>query len=146
MVGHVHEGLEPLNYGLAALEQRDSFDGESLLPVARGETTHSRGWALASYSGLTSNTMSWMLRRGDYKLIVHEAYPSRLFNFRDDSGELNDLIEQEPEMASELLAVLDTEVDRKVTLETWGGNTEDTTSRSSSTRPGVACIGTAPTP
>ena len=64
--------------------------------------------------------MSWMLRRGDYKLIVHEAYPSRLFNFRDDSGELNDLIEQEPEMASKLLSVLDTEVDRKVTLETWG--------------------------
>ena len=79
-------------------------------------------------------------------MIVHEAYPSRLFNLRDDSGELNDLIEQEPEMASELLAVLDTEVDRKVTLETWGGNTEDTTSRSSSTKPGVACIGTAPTP
>ena len=37
MVGHVHEGLEPLNYGLAALEQRDRFDGESLLAVARGE-------------------------------------------------------------------------------------------------------------
>jgi len=58
--------------------------------------------------------------KGDYKLIVHEAYPSRLFNFRDDSGELNDLIEKEPEMASELLSVLDTEVDRKVTPSTWG--------------------------
>ncbi len=120
MVGRVHEGLEPLNCELAALEQRDRFDGGSLLPAARGETTQSRGWALASYSGLTSNTMSWMLRRGDYKLIVHEGYPYRLFNLRDDPGELNHLIEQEPEMASELLAVLDAEVDRKATLETWG--------------------------
>jgi hypothetical protein len=60
-----------------------------------------------------------MLRKGDYKLIVHEGYPSRLFNLRDDPGELNDLIAQEPETAAELLAILDGEVDRRATLETW---------------------------
>ncbi len=92
--------MAPTICELARIEKRNSFDGESLLPVARGETTKSRGWALASYSGVTSNTMSWMLRTGDYKLIIHEGYPSRLFNLRDDPGELSDLMDQEPEAAA----------------------------------------------
>jgi len=104
---------------LGGLAQRPCFDGESLLPVARGETEESRGWALASYCGVTCNTMSWMLRRGDYKLIVYEGYPSRLFNLRDDPAELNDLVDREPEKAAELLAIIDAQVDRAATLKTW---------------------------
>ena len=111
--------MAPTICELAGIAKRDCFDGESLLPLARGETTESRGWALACYSGVTSNTMSWMLRKGDYKLLVHEGYSSRLFNLRDDPGELNDLIEQEPETAAELLAILDGEVDRKASLKIW---------------------------
>lgn len=111
--------VAPTICDLAELEKRDCFDGESLLTLARGDTAESRGWALSSYSGVTSNTMSWMLRKGDYKLIVHEGYPSRLFNLRDDPGELTDLIEQEPEMAAELLEILDGEVDRKAMLKAW---------------------------
>lgn len=111
--------LAPTICDLAGMEKRNCFDGESLVPLAKGETTESRGWALASYSGVTSNTMSWMICKGDYKLIVHEGYPSRLFNLREDPGELNDRIEQEPEMAAELLAILDGEVDREATLKVW---------------------------
>jgi len=111
--------MAPTICDLAGIEKRDCFDGESLLPLARGDTGESRGWALASYSGVTSNTMSWMLRKGDYKLIVHEGYSSRLFNLRNDPGELNDLIEQEPDKTAELLAILDGEVDRKAALEAW---------------------------
>lgn len=111
--------MAPTICELARIEKRNSFDGESLLPVARGETTKSRGWALASYSGVTSNTMSWMLRTGDYKLIIHEGYPSRLFNLRDDPGELSDLMDREPETAAELTALLDGQVDRKAAFEVW---------------------------
>ncbi len=111
--------MAPTICELAGMEKRDGFEGESLLPLARGETTQSRGWALASYSGVTSNTMSWMLRKGDAKLIVHEGYPSRLFNLHDDPGELNDVIEQEPETAAELLAIIDANVDREATLKVW---------------------------
>lgn len=111
--------MAPTICDLAGIEKRDCFDGESLLPMAKGETTESRGWALAGYSGVTSNTMSWMLRKGDYKLIVHAGYPSRLFNLREDPGELNDLIEQEPEKAGELSAILDGTVDREATLTAW---------------------------
>lgn len=111
--------MAPTICDLAERPVRDSFEGESLLPRARGETTESRGWALAGYAGVTSNTMSWMLRRGDYKLIVHEGYPSRLFNLRDDPGELNDLIGEESEKAAELLAILDDQVDRTAALKAW---------------------------
>ena len=111
--------MAPTICELGGLEQRPNFEGESLLPLARGQTRDSRGWALAMYSGVTSNTMSWMLRQGDYKLVVYEGYPSRLFNLRNDPEELNDLIEQEPGRAAEMLAVIDAEVDRAATYRDW---------------------------
>ena len=111
--------MAPTICELSGLEKRASFDGESLLPLARGETAESRGWALASYSGVTTNTMSWMLRKGDYKLLVYHGYPSRLFNLKEDPEELNDLIEKEPDKASELLSILDEQVDREETVRIW---------------------------
>jgi len=111
--------MAPTICDLAGLEKRTCFDGESLLPLAGGSTAQSRGWALASYSGVTSNTMSWMLRKGDYKLMVHEGYPPRLFNLRSDPQELNDLIEREPQTHAALLAILDGHVDREATLQVW---------------------------
>jgi hypothetical protein len=60
-----------------------------------------------------------MLRQGDYKLIVYEGYPSRLFNLRADPDELDDLIEKEPEKAAQLLAIIDGVVDRAATFRTW---------------------------
>ncbi len=111
--------MAPTICDLAGMAPRDSFDGESLLPLAKGKTDTSRGWALANYAGVTTNTMSWMLRQGDYKLIVHEGYPSRLFNLRDDPGELHDLMDAEPEKAAMLLAILDGEVDREAAVAVW---------------------------
>ncbi len=111
--------IAPTICELSGMEKRDCFDGESLLPLARGETSESRGWALASYSGVTTNTMSWMLRKGDYKLMVYHGYPSRLFNLSEDPRELNDLIETEPQKAAELLAIIDSEVDREETFSIW---------------------------
>ncbi len=111
--------MAPTICELAGLDPRASFNGESLLSLARGETAASRGWALASYAGVTSNTFSWMVRKGDYKLIVHEGYPSRLFNLRDDPGELDDLVERDPATAAELLAILDAHADRRTTLRNW---------------------------
>ena len=111
--------MAPTVCELAGLGKRECFDGESLLPAAGGEKADLRGWALASYSGVTSNTMSWMIRKGDYKLVVYEGYPSRLFNLVDDPGELNDIIQEEPGKAGELLEILDSRVDRKAVLDVW---------------------------
>jgi len=111
--------IAPTLCELGGLEKRECFDGESLLPLARGESSDSRGWALSMYSGVTADTMSWMLVRGDYKLIVYEGYSSRLFNLRQDQQELNDLIEKEPERAAELLGIIDNAVDRAETYKEW---------------------------
>jgi arylsulfatase K len=111
--------MAPTICELGGLEKRECFDGESLLSLARGESSDSRGWALSMYSGVTANTMSWMLVRGDYKLIVYEGYPSRLFNLRQDPQELNDLIEQEPDRAAELLGIIDNAVDRAEIYKVW---------------------------
>jgi arylsulfatase K len=104
---------------LSGIPQRECFSGESLLPLAKGETDQSRGWALASYSGLTTNTLSHMLRQGDHKLIVHEGYPTRLFNLAEDPDELNDLADSQPDRVGELEAILNAEVDREETLQVW---------------------------
>ena len=111
--------IAPTICELGGLEQRECFSGESLMPVARGETEESRGWALATYSGITANTMSYMLRQGDYKLVVYEGYPTRLFNLADDPGELNDLAESDPERVAEMESLLNSVVDREGVLRIW---------------------------
>ena len=60
-----------------------------------------------------------MLREGDYKLLVYEGYPSRLFNLADDPEELNDLIDVEPEQVATMEQKLATVVDRKETYRLW---------------------------
>ena len=111
--------IAPTICDLAGLPRRPNLSGESLLPTARGETTAGRGWALATYCGLTSNTMSHMVRKGDYKLIVYEGNPSRLFNLTVDPQELNDLANDEPAVVRELESLLNEQVDRSLTLEIW---------------------------
>ena len=111
--------MAPTICELSGMPQRECFSGESLLPLARGETDQSRGWALATYCGVTANTMSHMLRKGDHKLIVYEGYPSRLFNLADDPGELNDLVDVEPERVAQMTQLLKSVVDREETLRLW---------------------------
>jgi len=111
--------IAPTICDLSGMPQRENFSGESLLPLARGETGESRGWALSTYSGITSNTISHMLRQGDYKLIVYEGYPSRLFNLADDPGELNDLADSDPARVAEMESLIGSVVDREETLRLW---------------------------
>ncbi|MBT3294721.1 MAG: sulfatase-like hydrolase/transferase [Verrucomicrobia bacterium] len=111
--------IAPTICDLTGIHQRECFSGESLMPLARGETDKSRGWALASYSGLTTNTLSHMLCRDGYKLLVHEGYPTRLFNLAEDPDELNDVAEDQPERVALLEAILNAQVDREETLRVW---------------------------
>jgi len=111
--------MAPTICELSGMPLRECFSGESLLTLARGETDQGRGWALATYCGVTSDTMSHMLRQGDYKLIVYEGYPSRLFNLADDPGELNDLVDSEPERVMQMTRLLESVVDREETLRLW---------------------------
>ena len=111
--------IAPTICELSGMPRRECFSGESLLPLARGQTDRSRGWALAMYSGITSNTISYMLRERNYKLIVYEGYPSQLFNLADDPQELNDLAEAEPGRSAEMEKLISSVVDREATFRTW---------------------------
>lgn len=111
--------MAPTICDLTGMPLRDNLSGESLVPLARGESRDSRGWALSMYSGVTTNTISYMLRRGDYKLIVYEGYPTRLFNVVDDPQELNDLAAEKPDLVAELETLLSEQVDREETLRIW---------------------------
>lgn len=111
--------MAPTICELGGLAPRENFSGESLMPVARGETTAMRGWALAMYSGLTSNTISYMLRQGDHKMIVYEGFPTRLFNLADDPGELCDLAKDQPDRVAAMEKLLASVVNRGETLRVW---------------------------
>lgn len=107
--------IAPTLCDLAGMPKRDCFDGESLLPLVRGEKNSSRNWAYAMYCGVNSNTNSYMLRQGDYKYISHLDMPSQLFNVRNDPGELEDLIHAEPDIALAMDNKLSEIVDREAT-------------------------------
>lgn len=111
--------MAPTICELAHIPQRENFSGESLMPLARGEKKNSRGWALAMNCGVTTNTISYMLRRGDYKLIAYDRYPSRLFNLKDDPQELHDLSNSNPDKLRELEHHLSSTVNRKETSRNW---------------------------
>ncbi len=111
--------MAPTICELGGMPPRDCFSGESLMPLARGDTDESRGWALSMYSGVTSNTISYMLRQGDYKLIVYEGAPSRLFNLADDPQELHDLVDAEPARVAQMEELLASVVDREETWRVW---------------------------
>ena len=63
--------------------------------------------------------MSHMLVKDQYKLIIHEGYPSRLFNLAEDPGELNDLAIIEPDRVRLMTELLESVLDRKETLGIW---------------------------
>ena len=96
--------------GLAAQE---GLDGESLLPLAMGQTEASRDWALACFMGCTFNTSGYMLRKGRYKYVAYVGYAPQLFDIENDPGELVDLSETLPgivrQLDSELRGILDYE-------------------------------------
>lgn len=91
---------------MAGLPLREPADGESLLPLATGQTTVSRDSAYASFTGTTLNTSGHMLRRGRWKYVAYVGYPAQLFDMGADPQELHDLATSEPEVVRALDAEL----------------------------------------
>lgn len=96
----------PTFVDMAGVECPDGLDGESLMPLLRGETTSSRDWAFASFTGTTLNTTAWMLRKEDWKYIAYPGYDPQLFNLADDPDEIHDLASERPGVVSRLDAEL----------------------------------------
>jgi len=101
--------LFPTFLDIAGVDKPDWLDGESLLPMLRGETTESRDSAFASFTGTTMNTTAWMLRKGPWKYIAYPGFPPQLFNVDEDPDEIRDL----SSACSEVAKSMDREI-RKV--------------------------------
>jgi arylsulfatase A-like enzyme len=104
----------------AKLPSDQPVDGESLVPLLKGEKTtfgdrpifwHFPAY-LQSYSGVTDEQRDPLfrsrpcsaIRLGDWKLIQYfEDGALELFNLKDDIGEANDLSKSNPQKTSEML-------------------------------------------
>ena len=98
--------LCPTFMELAGLPPREGLDGESLLPLATGQSGKSRDWAYACFMGTTLNTSGYMLRQGRWKYVVYVGYPAQLFDLEADPGELDDRSADQPGIVRQLDAAL----------------------------------------
>jgi len=100
-----HPDLTPTILELAGIEAPDTFDGKSLLPLARGEA--------ASYdTEIYTTECTWMRKHGwrtpEWKLIValepdfHFKPPIELYNLVQDPEENNNLAEELPDVVQHL--------------------------------------------
>jgi len=88
----------------------ESLDGESLLPQLEGGSRQT-DWVMGEYHGDRVCTGTFMLRKGDWKLIRHMDFDSELYNLADDPGETSDLGTSNPDKVRELTGVLDANFD-----------------------------------
>ena len=120
--------LAPTVLEAAGVERRRSYQGESLLPLLRGEDVAWRDWALSQYrsSGDPANPSAHMtmLRHDRWKLVAHHAgagHPrsGELYDLEADPGELENLWGDEGhrevrlDLAEKLLDVLAEVEDRR---------------------------------
>jgi arylsulfatase A-like enzyme len=86
--------------GIAAVSQ---FEGDSLLPLMRGEATELPGFEVITS---TIRLRSDAVRVDDYKLIRHADGSEELYDLSRDPGERNDCLASEPGRAAALRALL----------------------------------------
>ena len=111
--------LCPTLLEMGGLAVRDGLDGESLLPLATGETGESRNWAYACFMGCTLNTSAYMLRSDRWKYVAYAGYAPQLFDMENDARELNDLSGEQPDVVAQLDTDLRTLVDYDQTHRDW---------------------------
>ena len=78
------------------------LDGESLMPLLIGQANKSRNWAFTTFTGTTSNTSMFMLRKGDWKYIAYPGYPPQLFNLKMDPDEIDNVAPRQPDVAARM--------------------------------------------
>lgn len=116
-----HIDLAPTIVDLMGLPPLAQFEGRSLVPEMYGAAAEPRP-ALLELAEDTHNPGLRAIVEGDYKLIVESRGGSpRLFNLRDDPGELNNVARREPEKLAELSAALERGFRDVPSVEPHGG-------------------------
>jgi arylsulfatase K len=111
--------LCPTFIEMGGLAAQDGLDGESLVPLATGQTKDSRDWAYACFMGCTFNTSAYMLRKDRFKYVAYAGYPPQLFDIENDPRELVDLSKMRPDIVRRLDTDLRAVVDYEQTHRDW---------------------------
>ncbi|RKY12207.1 MAG: hypothetical protein DRP65_01945 [Planctomycetota bacterium] len=98
--------IYPTLMDMAGLETPEGLDGESLLPLATGQTKTSRNYALAERTGMCGQTPSFMLRRGHWKYIAFPGYEPMLFDLSKDYYEVDNIAPANPDIVKKMDAEL----------------------------------------
>lgn len=124
--GRTHIDLAPTIVdlmGLAAPAQLvDQMSGHSLVPEIYGAPAAERRPVLLELAEDSHNPGLRAIVEGDHKLIVHTRGGGvRLFNLRDDPGELENLAKRMPEKRDEMLALFKESFAQVPSIEPHGG-------------------------
>jgi arylsulfatase A len=99
------------------LPENTGVDSFSILPVLRGDKNAAPTHPFVIHHSIAGR---FAIRRGDWKFIAargsggwskgDDGKPSQLYNMADDRGESNNLVDKNPEVAAELLKLLESAV------------------------------------
>lgn len=113
--------IYPTVLDMAGLSARApaKLPGSSVLPLAQGRAAPGRkDYVVSEYHSYYSATGTFMIRRGEHKLIVFgedkvfgQAFPPLLFNLASDPQELHNIAPTSPRVTEALQALLAEEVD-----------------------------------
>jgi arylsulfatase A-like enzyme len=85
-----------------AYTSKKPLAGESLLPLAKGTGHRKKDFVVAEYHARHTGTGVFMIRQGDYKLMLYggpqldsKQWPPQLYNLANDPHEFHDLAHQE---------------------------------------------------
>jgi arylsulfatase A-like enzyme len=116
-----HIDLAPTILDLMGVPPLEQFAGRSLVPEMYGAAAEASP-VLLELAEDSHNPGLRAVVDGDYKLIVQaRGGAPRLFNLRDDPGELNNLARSEPEKLAELSAALERGFREVPNVEPYGG-------------------------
>ena len=73
--------IYPTLMDMAGLKCPGGLDGQSLMPLLRGETTKSQNWAFSMYTDSAANTSMFMLRKGDWKNVAYSRLRAAVVQF-----------------------------------------------------------------
>lgn len=79
----------------ASVEVPSNFRGHSLLPLMHGKSKNHAEFAYSECHSTGNCTGSFMIRKGDWKYIHFTWYDDLLFNLAKDTGEFDNLIQDQ---------------------------------------------------
>ncbi len=107
--------IYPTLMDIANIPAGEDLQGASLMPELTGRKSSGRqDWVLSEYHSNFLNTGCFMLRKGKWKYIAYAGYEGQLFDLESDPEELDNLIQERPDVAGEMDSILISIVDYEV--------------------------------